>query len=324
MGPIRLIPAWPEHPGMSGCLAQPDRSRFFQKLPDSGHFTIEPRINMGTGEFNLALYLSVFVVSGFASGFVSGFFGIGGGFVRMPLFLFLFPQFMVHGEDIMHVAVATSLALGIPSSIISLRKRLVAGTFDTSYFKGWSVGLTIGALIGAALFPFMPATVLEVLYLFVLIFFAVYFAFIPDTLVLAKAPPVGLRRFFISGGISTYVVMTGVGSGSACTFALKASSMDLKSAMAIATASSLIVNVLGAAACIATGIGQPGLPEWNVGFIDGFVFLTMLPGILLSAGWGAKLSLGIDKKLLKRIYAGFLMLVTAYSGYSLFTSLAAS
>lgn len=272
---------------------------------------------MSPDAYSFYEYLAIFAAAGFASGFVSGFFGIGGGFVRIPLFLLVFPYFAVSSDLVMHVAVATSLALGIPSGIMTLRRRMTSGTFDGRYFRGWAVGLCAGTLIGAALFPYMPATAMKVLYIIVLLVFAIYFGVVPDTIVLRPRPPRGLARFFVSVGISSYAVMTGVGSGSANTFAMKASSMPLPRAMSIGTASALVINVLGAAGCMWTGWDQSNLPQWNIGFVNGMVFAVMVPGILLASGWGARLSLRTDKKVLKQTYAEFLVIITGYMIYKL-------
>lgn len=123
--------------------------------------------------------------------------------------------------------------------------------------------------------------------------------------------------FGIGGGISSYVVMTGVGGGSANTFAMKASSMPLQQAMAIGTASALVINTLGSAGCMWTGWGKTDLAPWSFGFVDTMVFVAMVPGILLASGWGARASLRMDKKLLKKCYAGFLVIITAYMIYNL-------
>lgn len=268
--------------------------------------------------FSYTEYLIYFGIAGFASGFVSGFFGIGGGFIRVPIFLVLFPFFMVHGELVMHTAAATSLALGIPSGIMSLRRRLKAGSFDWSYFRHWAVGLAVGSLIGVAFFPYVPSLVMKSIFLGLLVIFALYFGLVPDKLVLAKQPPRGIPRVLLSAGISSYTVMSGVGGGSSCSFAMKVSSMPLQAALGMATASALLINIIGATGCMITGWGAPNLPPWSAGYVDGIVFAAMLPGVLLASGWGAKASLGMDKQRLKRIYGVFLILIAGFMAYQLY------
>jgi len=66
---------------------------------------------------DLAMRVAVFVAVGFASGFLSGLFGVGGGIVRIPIFLHLLPLFGVAHALVMHVSVGTSIALVIPSAM---------------------------------------------------------------------------------------------------------------------------------------------------------------------------------------------------------------
>ena len=66
--------------------------------------------------------IGVFALVGLGSGFVSVLFGIGGGIVRIPLFVYLLPLFGVAQSVMMHVAVGTSMALVLPSAIAATRK----------------------------------------------------------------------------------------------------------------------------------------------------------------------------------------------------------
>ena len=63
--------------------------------------------------------IGAFALVGLASGFASGLFGIGGGIVRIPIFIYLLPLFGVAHPVLMHVAVGTSMALVLPSAMAS-------------------------------------------------------------------------------------------------------------------------------------------------------------------------------------------------------------
>ena len=67
--------------------------------------------------------IGVFALVGLTSGFASGLFGIGGGIVRIPLFVYLLPLFGVAHSVMMHVAVGTSMALVLPSAPAAARSR---------------------------------------------------------------------------------------------------------------------------------------------------------------------------------------------------------
>ena len=65
------------------------------------------------------LYVLSLLLAGLGSGFVGGLFGVGGGILRVPIFLFMFPIFGVDPTQVMHVAAGTSLALAIPTGLRS-------------------------------------------------------------------------------------------------------------------------------------------------------------------------------------------------------------
>jgi uncharacterized membrane protein YfcA len=94
--------------------------------------------------------------SAWGPGFVSGLFGIGGGIVRIPLFVYLLPLFGVAQSVMMHVAVGTSMALVLPSAIAATRKQLALGNLDLAFFRTWAVGILIGVLVGTRCCPMPP------------------------------------------------------------------------------------------------------------------------------------------------------------------------
>jgi uncharacterized protein len=77
--------------------------------------------------------IGAFALAGLASGFSSGLFGIGGGIVRIPIFVYLLPLFGVPSPVLMHVAVGTSMALVLPSALASTRKQLALGNLDLAF-----------------------------------------------------------------------------------------------------------------------------------------------------------------------------------------------
>src|SRR5262245_55946839 len=89
----------------------------------------------------LLQHIAVFALAGLASGFVSGLFGVGGGIVRVPLFVYLLPLFGVPHAVLMHVAVGTSIALVLPSAAASTRKQLALGNLDVAFLDRKSTRL---------------------------------------------------------------------------------------------------------------------------------------------------------------------------------------
>ena len=105
-----------------------------------------------------------FALAGLASGFASGLFGIGGGIVRVPIFVYLLPLVGIPHAVMMHVAVGTSIALVVPSAMASTRKQLALGNLDLRYFRTWAVGILAGVVIGLAVLRFVSTEALQVIF----------------------------------------------------------------------------------------------------------------------------------------------------------------
>ncbi|MEM1060237.1 MAG: sulfite exporter TauE/SafE family protein [Verrucomicrobiota bacterium] len=261
-------------------------------------------------EFQYLEYLLIFALFGLVSGYASGLFGIGGGILRIPIFVLIFPAFGIHGDVEMPVAAATSLALAVPAGYLALRKQMKLGNFDPAYFRSWAIGLTVGVLIGITAGPYVSSFALKICFLVFLLAMAVYFGLVPDHVVVCRQPPTGLPQILLSGSIGAYVVMIGVAGGAAATPVMKACSLPLTRALAIGSGTSMIVSALGTAGGIWNGWGVPGRPDWCLGFIDGIIFLAMFPGIYLATPWGVATGHRLDKQWLKRIYAVFLLAIS--------------
>lgn len=262
-------------------------------------------------EFQYFEYLAVFVVAGFASGYLSGLFGIGGGILRIPIFVFLFPAFSIHGNMEIHVGAATSLALAVPTGVLALRKHVTLGNFDPGYFRTWAVGLIAGVLIGLALVPFVSGFALKILFILFMLAMAAYFGFVPEGKVICQQPPRGAKALGLSGFVGAYCVMIGIAGGSMATPIMKATNKPLLQALAIGSGTSMIVSALGTIGGIWNGWDVPGRPTWSLGYVDGVVFAAMLPGVFLATPWGVGTAAHMNKQRLKVVYAVFLVIISA-------------
>jgi uncharacterized membrane protein YfcA len=156
---------------------------------------------MPSSDLALVEYLLLFALIGAVSGFASGLFGIGGGILRIPLFVILFPLIGIHGSHEMQVAVATSLALAVPSSLVAVLKHRRLGDLDADYFWRWSAGLLAGVAIGIVVCPHLPQLGLKIAFLVFVLLMIAYFALLPGELTLFRQPPRGLARTCLAGGV---------------------------------------------------------------------------------------------------------------------------
>src|SRR5215472_8002947 len=161
--------------------------------------------------------VGVFALVGLLSGFVSGLFGVGGGIVRIPLFVYLLPLFGVPHPVMMHLAVGTSMALVLPSAIAATRKQLLLGNLDLTFFRTWALGILVGVLIGTALLPYASTETLQVIFALFMLTVGVYEGLLKDRLVIAPAAPQGAVKLAVAAAIGCLAALTGTGGGTMTT-----------------------------------------------------------------------------------------------------------
>jgi uncharacterized protein len=257
----------------------------------------------------LLVRIAVFALAGLASGFVSGLFGVGGGIVRVPLFVYLLPLFGVPHAVLMHVAVGTSIALVLPSAFASTRKQLALRNLDLAYFRTWAMGLLAGVLIGIVLLPFISTEILQVIFAAFMAAVGVYEGFLKDRLKVAGAAPQGAVKLAVATAIGIVAALTGTGGGAVTTPVLQAFAVRLQSAIAIASAGGLVTGTVATVGAVVNGWHVPGLPAWSLGYVDLAIFIAMVPTILLAAPLGVRTGHRLSETWLRRIYTALLFVI---------------
>ena len=233
--------------------------------------------------------IGVFALVGLASGFASGLFGIGGGIVRIPLFVYLLPLFGVAHSVMMHVAVGTSMALVLPSAIASTRKQLALGNL--------------------ALLPFASTELLQVIFALFMVTVGVYEGFLKDRLVIARVPPQGATKLGVASAIGCLAALTGTGGGTLATPILQAFSMRMEAAIATSSATGLVTGVVATIGAVVGGWHALGLPAYSLGYVDLAIFAAMMPTIMIAAPMGVRVGHRLSETWLRRIYTVLLFVI---------------
>ena len=240
--------------------------------------------------------IGVFALVGLGSGFVSVLFGIGGGIVRIPLFVYLLPLFGVAQSVMMHVAVGTSMALG---------------NLDLAFFRTWAVGILIGVLVGTALLPYASTERLQVIFAIFMVTVGVYEGFLKDRLVFARTPPQGAKKVGVASAIGCLAALTGTGGGTMATPILQAFSMKMQAAIAVSSATGLVSGTVATVGAIAGGWHALGLPSYSLGYVDLAIFAAMMPTIMIAAPVGVRVGHMLSETWLRRVYTVLLFVIAA-------------
>jgi uncharacterized membrane protein YfcA len=255
--------------------------------------------------------LGAFALAGLGSGFVSGLFGVAGGIVRIPIFVYLLPLFGVAAPVLMHVAVGTSIALVLPSALASTRKQIALGNFDWPFFRTWAIGIFVGVLIGTALVPLASTKVLQAIFAVFMLTMGIYEGFLKDRMVIAKAAPQGAVKLAVAAAIGCLAALTGTGGGTMTTPALQAFSVRMETAIATASATGLVAGTVATIGAVISGWHVRDLPSYSLGYVDLAIFTAMLPTILIAAPIGVRVGHRLSEVWLRRVYTVLLFVIAA-------------
>ena len=205
----------------------------------------------------ISLITGLAAVSALA-GVLAGLLGVGGGIAIVPALFWLFTFIKFNPELSMHMAVATSLATIIATSISSMRAHQKKGAVDFELFRRWAPGISIGALSGGFLAKFIDPAGLKSIFGIVALAVAINLA-TPKTLVVAKDVPSGkAATSLLSYVIGLVSSLMGIGGGTLSVPILAAFSYPIHRAVGTSAAFGLVIAIPAVIGFIYSGFGIPG------------------------------------------------------------------
>jgi uncharacterized membrane protein YfcA len=256
-------------------------------------------------------------VTGLVSGTLAGLLGVGGGIVIVPVLFNIFPLLGIPEAVQMKLAVGTSLATIIPTSIQSARKHFAKGTMDVVLLRSLAPSIATGVLLGTALAVYLKGDALTLVFALVASAVAVNMAVTGAEWRLRESFPAGARRHGIGGFIGTVSAMMGIGGGTVGVPILSAFGAPMRAAVATASAFGLIIAIPATIGFVWAGWGDPLLPPLSLGYVNLVGFALIVPTSMLAAPWGVKLAHTIPPLLLKRLFAAFLAVTSLRMIWSL-------
>jgi len=263
---------------------------------------------MDTAGALLPLALAM-LLTGVVGGLLAGLLGVGGGIVIVPV---LDAALQVYGVDPairMHVAVATSLAVIIPTSISSTRAHRARGAVDRTLARQWGPWIFTGALLGTVLAALLEGGALAVLFGVVALLVAVKMILPLHNALISKEIPRGLLASTIPLGIGSLSSMMGIGGGTLSVPVLTLMNQPIHRAVGTAALFSLLISLPGTFGYVVSGWGDPRLPPGSLGYVNLIGLALIAPVSVLVAPIGARLAHRLDKRQLSLAFGIFLLLV---------------
>jgi len=254
----------------------------------------------------MAEALPAYLLLGVIAGVLAGMLGVGGGLVIVPVLALLFAKQGFNDAIVMHLAIGTSLATIIVTSISSLRAHHKRGAVEWAVVGQLAPGIIVGAWLGAVIAHLMPTIALRTV-------FGVFELVVALQMVLqlsasAHCSLPGPWRTAAAGTvIGAISAIVGIGGGTMTVPFLTWCNVEMRRAVATSAAVGLPIALSGAIAYLVNGWHQASLPLWS----SGYLYWPALFGITLTsvlfAPLGARLAHTLPIHLLKRIFALLLL-----------------
>ena len=264
--------------------------------------------------------ITVLSVAAAVAGFMAGLLGVGGGIIMVPA---LYYAFSVLGFDIitrMHLSVGTSLAIIVPTSIISTKTHMEYKAVDFKMVKTFGLLIVLGVLAGTFLAVNMKTPALVLFFAFFSFCVGLFFIFFRDKL-LESPKEISALVKNISGILIGFIsVPLGIGGGSLMVPFLRTFGYDIRTSIGTAAAVGFLIAITGTITMIISGniIDNVNSP-FSFGYINLLGFLVFVPITMIMARLGAKVVYRINKKLLSRVFGCFLLIVSVRSFFEYFS-----
>lgn len=261
--------------------------------------------------------IPVYLLSGAAAGFFAGLLGVGGGVVVVPVLTVIFAEQGFPGREVMHLALGTAMATILFTSLSSLRAHHAHRAVLWPVMRRLTPGILLGTLLGAQLAARISSRALAIFYVAFMLFIALQmFANLrprPSRSLPGRAG-LGLAGSLI-GAIASLAAM---GGGALTVPYLIWCNVRPHQAIGTSAAVGLPIAIGGTLGYVWNGWGHGELPAGSLGFVYLPGLAVILLASVLVAPLGARLAHRLPVVVLKRIFAGLLLVLSAKMLWSLY------
>lgn len=247
---------------------------------------------------------------GAVAGFFAGLLGVGGGAIMVPVLALMFAAQGFPDAHLMHLALGTSMAAIVFTSISSLRAHHAHGAVRWPIVKIIAPGILLGTFAGAQLASLIPTRPLA-------IFFTLFMTYVAFQLLANVKPkpsrqlPGPLGMFLVGGGIGAISALAAIGGGSLSVPFMVWCNVRMHEAIGTSAAIGFPIALAGTIGYLVGGWNVGGLPAWSFGYVYSPALAACVSMSMLTAPLGAKAAHRLPVATLKKIFAGVILLLLA-------------
>ena len=257
--------------------------------------------------------LITFLIIGAFAGFAAGLFGVGGGTIIVPLLYIVFTQMGYDPEVVMHLALGTSLATIVVTSISSMMAHNKNGAILWPVFKNLAPGMALGCFFGAGIAGWMSGVHLQLIVgIFLLWVSYTMFMGAKKAVDSSKALPSTPAQMGAGAGIGIASAIFGIGGGSLTVPYLSHNGVVMQKAVGTSAACGLPIAIAGALGFMLFGMNaQVNVPN-TIGYVHVYAFLGISIMSFFTAKFGAKAAHALSPAVLKKCFAVLLVCIGCF------------
>lgn len=266
----------------------------------------------------ILIFAAALLLAGGAAGVLAGLFGVGGGAILVPVFYQVYGLLGVPDSVRTHVAVGTSLAVIVPTSIRSFNAHRKRGAVDMELLKSWVIWIPLGTILASVIAAYVPGEVLRIVFMALAMLIAFKMFFNRENWRLGTELPKGPVNAVAGGTIGLLSGMMGIGGGTLSNLWMTLWNRTVHQSVATSSGVGVLISIPGLLGYIWAGWGDPGLPPFSTGFINWITVALVIPVSLLVAPLGVRLAHAMTRRQLEVGFGLFLSAVSLRFLVSLF------
>ena len=249
------------------------------------------------------------VLTAIPVGFVAGLFGIGGGLITVPFLYYIFGTLEIDRQYLMHLAVGTSFAIIIPTSIVSVLTHHKFKAVDFNIVKSYGIFVIVGVIFGTIFAASLNTKSLILFFSSIISFLGFYLLLLKEK---EKSVIVNIKlyiKIFLGFVVGFLSAPMGIGGAIMNVPILKFFGYSINKSIGSAAAIGFLIALFGAIGFLITGTYLKTNLPLSIGFLNIPAFLTFIPITMITARLGAKAVHKINKNYISKIFGIFLLII---------------
>lgn len=261
-----------------------------------------------------ALYLAI---AGIIAGVLAGLFGIGGGTVLVPAFYQVFGAVHVPEDVRMHLALGSSMAIVVSTSLRSFMAHRKRGTPDIALLRSWVIAVPLGVLVATLVVSLISSFGLRLVFAVISVIVGLRLLFGKDSWRLGNDLPRNPSRFAVGSFIGLVSTLMGIGGGVLNNTFMTLFNRPMHQAVGTSAGVGVLIAIPGFFGYVWAGWDKAGLPPFSTGFVNWLTLLLIIPITLVVTPYGVRLAHALSKKTLEMTFGLYMLIVAGRFFWSL-------